>query len=580
MNYKQDNEYAGVPYNDINWYDIGGQPFGTASNFNAMILGDADNIVDTKGAMAVGGNFVSRRGLSLGYGNNGNLEGTGYSPDMVRFMVGGNVTMQGPLVVIGHVVADGNFRAARGSTYMIGKDGSANQTEELAALYQADGGSKYWSVNDRGTHYAVSSFDVPRYIPTDRIQADTARFFRDAQESITRFMDCILGLQPNGTVTEHYHEWILRGNDATQNIFIVDVRPNGILDKEIRFEIPQGSNAIVIFRTGDTAHLRYGLWGAENLADHTLYLFEDADQIIMEVPAAIWGSILAPRAVFQAHPTGGTVSGNAVLGSLQVNPESGFEFHLYPFVGGVVCPNIPQSPEPMPLPAPQTEVPAPIPAPLPEVPQQITNPVPEVPSQVTAPAPCPVCPPPVTCPTPEPCPAPVSCPTPEPCPTPTPCPPQVTCPEPAPCPECPTPPRCPEATPCPPCPQCPVCPFPEPGPVQIQPIPIPIPIPCPEQECEECLIIPGLIFGCIWGCECGHSHEWEVRLYQNCNNRKLLHCIKVCNCGCFEFKVPYDGYYILTIVPRITAKGCCKGKSVCKPCISLKNVGVSNLRIE
>ena len=40
--------YAGIPYEDINWYDIAGQPFGIASNFNAIVFGDANNIVDTK----------------------------------------------------------------------------------------------------------------------------------------------------------------------------------------------------------------------------------------------------------------------------------------------------------------------------------------------------------------------------------------------------------------------------------------------------------------------------------------------------------------------------------------------------
>ena len=40
--------YAGIPYEDINWYDIAGQPFGIASYFNAIVFGDANNIVDTK----------------------------------------------------------------------------------------------------------------------------------------------------------------------------------------------------------------------------------------------------------------------------------------------------------------------------------------------------------------------------------------------------------------------------------------------------------------------------------------------------------------------------------------------------
>ena len=395
------NIYAGIPLDDINWYDVNGQPFGTASNFNAIIFGDANNIVDTKGAMAVGGDFVSQRGLSLAYGNDGKLTGTGYNPDLVRFLVGGNVAMQGPLVVIGHVVTGGAFRAAKGSTYMIGKDGSAGQQEELTALYEQPGGSRYWRLSDRGTHYAVSSYDVPRYIPADRVDADTERFFEDARDSILDSFECILDLKPNGTVTEHFHEWILRGSDPEQNIFVIDVRPNGILNKEIRFEIPQGSRAVVIFRTGKDAHLQYGLWGAERLADHTLYVFEDATNIFMEVPASIWGSILAPMAMFHAHQTGGTVSGNAALGSLAVAATSGFEFHSYPFVGGIVCGE--EAPRPIPTPLP-TPAPRPIPQPLPE---QIPVPVP---------MPCPPCPQAEVCPTPPPCPQAEACPTPPPCP--------------------------------------------------------------------------------------------------------------------------------------------------------------------
>lgn len=165
MYQNHNNEFAGLPYDDLTWYDVNGQPFGIASYFNSIILGDASNIVDTQGAMAVGGNFNSSRGLSLGYGKDRKLAGTGYSPDFVRFLVGKDIAMQGPLVVIGHVVGGKDFRAARGSTYMIGKDGSGDQTQRLSELYQANGGSKYWSLSDRGTHYAVSSYDVPRYIP-------------------------------------------------------------------------------------------------------------------------------------------------------------------------------------------------------------------------------------------------------------------------------------------------------------------------------------------------------------------------------------------------------------------------------
>ena len=557
MNNNYDNEvisYAGVPYDDINWYDVVGQPFGIASYFNAIVFGDANNIVDTKGAMAVGGNFVSSRGLSLAYGNDGKLMGTGYSPDFVRFLVGRNVALQGPLVVIGHVVAGGNFRAASGSTYMIGKDGSVDQVQELTDLYQANGGSRYWRLSDRDTHYAVSSYDVARYIPAARIGADLEQYFDNAEESITNYHECIIGLQPNGTVTNHFHEWILRGNDSIQNIFLIDVRPNGILNKEIRFEIPEGSLAIVIFKTGNNAHLQYGLWGDERNANHTLYVFEDARNIFMEVPAAIWGSILAPQAMFHAHQTGGNVNGNAALGAFAVAATSGFEFHLYPFVGGVVCremapipPEVPEEISPMPLPAPQ---------PIPARPTPTPQPIPLRPTPTPQPIP------------PTPCPTPPACPMPIPCPEAVICPPCKECPpffEPIPCPTCPVPAPCP------------VCPEPITR-IEFQPLPIPIPIPYPEQECcQECPIIPGTIFGCIWGCSCCCNHEWEVKLYKICNEKKLLlHCTKMCSCGCFQFDVPYDGCYLLVICPV----GHGKSLATCRPMLTLKNLGVTNLRLE
>ena len=36
----------GIPYDEIYWYDIEGQPFGIAKNFNAIVFNDANNIVD------------------------------------------------------------------------------------------------------------------------------------------------------------------------------------------------------------------------------------------------------------------------------------------------------------------------------------------------------------------------------------------------------------------------------------------------------------------------------------------------------------------------------------------------------
>lgn len=530
---------AGVPYDDIVWHDIEGQPFGLASRFNLLVFNDANNIIDVEGPVAIGGNFYSPRGLSVGFERDSRNQ-ISYSPDLVRFLVGGNVSMGGPLVVVGQVVVGGSFNAAKGSTYLIGKDGTPDQEEELDFLYQASGGSRYWTITDRGDHFVVPSYDVPRFVPASRIGANLPLFFQNARQSIENYMTCIEALPVNGTVVDNFHELILRGSDPRQNVFLIDARPNGLLNKGLRAQVPAGSLVIIRLLTGNNAHLQYGVYGEESKADRTLYVFEDATNIYMEKSSDIWGSILAPNAMFHAHRTGGHVSGTAVLRAFAVNGDSGFEFHYFPFVGGIVCEK-----EQAPAAEPISEI---TPVPVPE------------------PVPCPECP---ECPKPEPCPI---CPEPESCPEPPPCP---ECPKPEPCPECPECPTCPEQEPCPECPPCP-----EPS-TEYVVYPVPVPVPVVEKpECPvkpECKIIPGLIMGCVWGCQCCKPHEWEVKLFKICDDTKrLLYCQKICGYGCFEFKVPYEGCYTLTVCPADNFR---LGK-YCKPVVSLKNIGVSNFMYE
>ena len=555
---------AGLPYDDINWNNIEGQPFGAASGFNVIVFNNANNIIDIEGPVAIGGSFYSPRGLSVGFTRD-SYKGIGYSPDLVRFLVGGNVSMSGPLVVIGHVVAGGGFNADKGSTYLIGKDGMTDGIQELKYLYQNNGGSQYWTPTDKGDHYVVPSYDVPRYIPASRVDANIPRFFNDARESITNYKNCIEALTPNGRVVDNNYEWILRGNDPVQNVFLIDVRPNGLINKGIRAEVPQGSTVIVRLRTGANAHLQYGVYGERNKVKETLYVFEDATNIYMEKSSDIWGSILAPQAMFHGHPTGGHVSGNAALGAFAVNAASGFEFHFYPFVGGVACKTI--APAPV-VPIPQA------PRILPERREQPAQVCPEcptcpIPTPCPTPEPCPSCPVPTPCPTPEPCPScpvPTPCPIPEPCPTcptPVPCPECPECPKPKPCPECPTCPECPKPKPCPECPVCPVCPV------------CPTPEPCP--ICQECLIEAGIILGCIQGCRCSNVHEWDVRLYKVSDDTDvLLSCVQISSYGHFEFEVPYEGCYILKV--RMSSN--CRKTLRCKPVIVMKNIGVANFVIE
>lgn len=615
------NSIVGIPYNNINWEDIPGQPFGIASQFNLFVLGDANNIVDVEGAMAVGGNFYSPRSLSVGFQRDNGQVPIGFSPDLVRYLVGNIISMKGPLVVVGHAVSGGNFRATPGSTYYIGKNNSDNQLEELEFLYGVNGGSPYWMPSDKGEYYLIPSYDVQRIVPAYRIISNLSEFFKNARKSIEAYKKCIEELNANGTITSNSHEWILSGNDPKQNVFTIDVRPNGLINKGIRFNIPQDSVAIVRFITGPHAHLQYGLYGEEDLANQTLYVFEDATNIHMEKSSDIWGSVLAPQATYHGHPTGGRVSGNAVLGGLAVKENSGFEFHLYPFVGGIVCgetiPSTENDPEILPevietpIPAvPITdeipiEVPDEVPEKLIEEPEILTEvietPIPEIPIAIEASFPnetpipeipvaievpefpiipiVPIVPLPQICPEPLPCPA---CPEEKPCPEPTPCP---TYPEEKTCPICPEVipcPECPEQITCPICPTCPPCPECTENETEYIAIPIPVPVKTEQNVsiypvCENSLVTPGIIEASIIGCDCCRNHEWDVMLYQKVNNEKILiDCITICHLGYFRFKADYNGCYILKICPR--KRNCFT--PTCKPKIVFKNIGVANFMLE
>lgn len=99
--------------------------------------------------------------------------------------------------------------------------------------------------------------------------------------------------------------------------------------------------------------------------------------------------------------------------------------------------------------------------------------------------------------------------------------------------------------------------------------------PCP--ACQECLVESGIISGCVWGCCCGNFHDWDVKLYERRNDTDiLLRCVKICGSGDFEFKVAYEGFYILKV--RMS-NNCCKVFR-CKPTVIMNNVGVEYFMME
>lgn len=323
--------WSGVPYQDLRWQDAEGQPFGNGVGYNGLILGDLTNMIDSEGALAVAGSVTSNRGMSVGFGRGGR-QTIPYDPFAVRFLAGGDVNIAGALTVVGNVVGDGSFQAGAGSTYLIGKSDNPDQKAELAALY-AGNGSPYWSPQDEGSHYVISSYDTPRYIPAPRLSADVPAFFEAARQSLACRMQNIAALAANGNAVLEGNRLLLSGSDPVQNVF--DVVWDDALTGAVTIETPDNSLNIVRIRSGERMRIRNGLWGSEDRAERTLYVLMDAKEVDMPVAAAIYGSMLAPDTVWNANPTGGNINGNTVLSGLNVPQGSGFELHWYPFAGGV-----------------------------------------------------------------------------------------------------------------------------------------------------------------------------------------------------------------------------------------------------
>ena len=322
---------SGVPYQDLRWQEAEGQPFGVGVGYNGLILGDLTNMIDSEGALAVAGSVASNRGMSVGFGRGG-MQTIPYDPFAVRFLAGGDVNIAGALTVVGNVVGDGSFQAGAGSTYLIGKSDNPEQKAELAALY-AGNGSPYWSPQDEGSHYIISSYDTPRYIPAPRLSADVPAFFAAAGQSLACRVENIAALQGNGNTQWEENRLLLTGSDPLQNVF--DVAWDEALTGALTIDTPVNSLNIVRIRSGENLRIGNGLWGSEGQAERTLYVLMDAKTVDMPVATAIYGSVLAPFTLWNANRSGGNINGNAVLAGLNVPRGSGFELHWYPFAGGV-----------------------------------------------------------------------------------------------------------------------------------------------------------------------------------------------------------------------------------------------------
>ena len=120
--------------------------FGDLLDWNGVVFGDANNIIDLEGSLAVGGSFSSPRGLSV---NGGAYGSQNLTTEDVAFLVNGNVNISGYGSVWGQTVV-GN---ADGNTYHLSNVTPSATTNGQFAVADS---SRYFA-DAKNTAYAVKA---------------------------------------------------------------------------------------------------------------------------------------------------------------------------------------------------------------------------------------------------------------------------------------------------------------------------------------------------------------------------------------------------------------------------------------
>ena len=261
--------------------------FGDLIDWTGIVFGDASNIIDVEGTLAVGGSFNSARGLSI---NNGAYGQNPVSTDDVAFLVGGNVNISGYGNVCGQTVV-----------------GDAN-------------GNDYRLTNVMASATTNGQYTV----------ADSASYFAAAKSTASAAQSAVNALQVNGTCEAAYGTYTFVGDpDADTLVYNVD---DAVINSYLfDFTIADGQTIIVNLTASDKIELKNGAFrinGSMDLDDLRSY----NRNIIINVPNAaaiematceLYGILLAPNADLTG--SNAAVSGTSVLNGL--TGLNGFELH-------------------------------------------------------------------------------------------------------------------------------------------------------------------------------------------------------------------------------------------------------------
>lgn len=289
-----------------------GNAFGDLIDWTGIVFGDASNIIDLEGTLAVGGSFNSARGLSV---NNGAYGLSPAETDDVALLVKDNVNISGWGNVCGQTVV-GN---ADGNTYRLSNITPSETTN--------------------------GKFTV----------ADSSKYFADAKNTANAVKSAVNALAVNGVCQAANGTYTFVG-DPDAKTLVYNVNDSNFGSYLFDFTIANGQTIVVNLTASDTIKLKNGAFRINGNMDPD-HLRNYNRNIIINVvnsneiemtSCELYGILLAPDAVLTG--SNANVCGTSILGGL--TGLNGFELHVgynetfVPAVSGSTTPEPASDPTP------------------------------------------------------------------------------------------------------------------------------------------------------------------------------------------------------------------------------------------
>ena len=282
-------------------------PLGVGGEFNALIFGDFEaSGGDTDARLGVAGDATIHGGYSVGIVIKGDPLPTYTGGTTDIFITGGDL-VDGRFGVNGNVVHQGT----RTGPVRVMRHG--NLTRKISPL-TIDGNG---NVPGDGSGKSFADLENEMQVRSALMGAFAERGVVSVNET-TGGSGHVVGLE-------------LVGGDPDLNIFHLTADQLSLSSAAFDIDVPTGSTTLVNVH-GDSVAI-HGVGMRLSHGDPRRVLFNLVDATSVELSGFAWrGSVLAPYAT--GDLSGGAIDGRAIFGG-DVTTANGFEFHNFPFQGGI-----------------------------------------------------------------------------------------------------------------------------------------------------------------------------------------------------------------------------------------------------